>query len=141
MFLEGAAFAIASFHYPSWPQPSIARMVVSIALGLSAPAIAWFAVSALGNQWRLDAALNSDHDLIQSGPYAIVRHPIYSSMLAMLLAMGLMLSTWLLLLPALAVFFVGTEIRVRAEEKLLIERFGNRFEEYRRVPAYIPGLR
>ena len=42
-------------------------------------------VGALGRQWRIDAGLNSDHELVQSGPYRIVRHPIYTSMLCLLL--------------------------------------------------------
>ena len=142
ILLQGVAFAIVSFHYPFWPLPELPKIVGMIVLGLLAAALSWSAVSALGKQWRIDAALSSDHALIQSGPYAVVRHPIYSSMLAMMLATGLMLSIWILLFIAVLVFLIGTEIRVRTEEKLLSARFGPEFENYRnRVPAYIPGLR
>jgi protein-S-isoprenylcysteine O-methyltransferase Ste14 len=48
---------------------------------------------------------------------------------------------WQLFVPALILFLIGTEIRVRAEEKLLASQFGKEFEDYERhVPAYIPFL-
>ena len=63
-------------------------------------------------------------------------------MLGMLLATGFAWSWWPLLLIALTIFLVGTEIRVRAEDRLLSERFGESFATYRsRVRAYIPFLR
>jgi protein-S-isoprenylcysteine O-methyltransferase Ste14 len=62
-------------------------------------------------------------------------------MLGMLVATGLAVSHWAALLVALVVFFVGTVIRVRSEEKLLRGAFGEQFEAYaRRVPAILPGL-
>ena len=41
--------------------------------------LAWTALRALGPQWRLDAGLNADHQLVRSAPYRTVRHPIYAS--------------------------------------------------------------
>jgi protein-S-isoprenylcysteine O-methyltransferase Ste14 len=70
-----------------------------------------------------------------------VRNPIYTSMLLVDCAAGVILTPWWLFLPALVLFFVGTEIRVRTEEKLLAETFGEEFQSYkRRVPSYIPLL-
>jgi protein-S-isoprenylcysteine O-methyltransferase Ste14 len=64
-------------------------------------------------------------------------------MFCMLLGTGLLLATPLrLLLPSLLLLAIGTEIRVRVEEKLLSSQFGAEFLEYqRRVPAYIPFLK
>jgi len=102
----------------------------------------WTAVRALGRQWRIDAGLNDDHELVQAGPYRLVRHPIYSSMMLMMLASGAMLAQWWLLGVATAIFVIGTEIRVRVEDSLLASRFGGKFDEYRQaVPAYIPFVR
>jgi protein-S-isoprenylcysteine O-methyltransferase Ste14 len=99
------------------------------------------AVKTLGKEWSLTARLVEGHKLATTGPYAYVRHPIYTGMLGMLLATGLAFSHWAALLPALVIFFVGTIIRVRSEEKLLGEAFGEQFEEYKqRVPAIVPGL-
>jgi protein-S-isoprenylcysteine O-methyltransferase Ste14 len=99
------------------------------------------AVKTLGKEWSVTARLVEGHKLATSGPYAYVRHPIYTGMLGMLVATGLAISHWQALLVALLVFFVGTIIRVRSEEKLLREAFGPDFENYaRRVPAIVPGL-
>lgn len=142
MIVQGVAFAIAWFHTPSQPAPSVVRIVISTVLGVLAVVIGFSATSVLGKQWRFDAALNPDHNLIQSGPYAIVRHPIYASMLLMLIATALIESNWIALCIALVFYFIGTEIRVRIEEALLLGYFGNQYQDYRRrVAAYLPGLR
>ena len=63
-------------------------------------------------------------------------------MLGMLLATGAARTWWPMLVAALIAFLAGTEIRVRAEECLLAERFQDSFTSYRsRVPAYIPFIR
>jgi protein-S-isoprenylcysteine O-methyltransferase Ste14 len=123
-------------HRPGWQTiPAIGLLIISAVLS-------WTSVGALGKQWRIDAGLGPDHQLVRSGPYAIVRHPIYASMLALLLGMGLIISPWPLLLSALAFFILGTEIRVRIEDGLLAAHFGDEFAAYKRSkPAYIPGLR
>ena len=82
---------------------------------------------------------SDDHELITSGPYRFVRHPIYTSMLGVLLGTGSLVTPWWLFLPSLLLFIIGTEIRVRIEDHLLASQFGERFAEYqKRVPAYIP---
>jgi protein-S-isoprenylcysteine O-methyltransferase Ste14 len=111
-------------------------------LGPVAAILAWHAVKRLGKQFRVQAGLYTDHELVQTGPYNLVRHPIYSSLLAILLCTLFLLTRWIWLAVSLALFITGTEIRVRAEDKLLASRFNGEFEEYRRrVPAYIPFVR
>lgn len=62
-------------------------------------------------------------------------------MLGMLIATGLATEHWVAMIVAIPVFAVGMVIRVRSEEKLLREAFGDEFEEYaRRVPAVLPGI-
>ena len=99
------------------------------------------AVRALGRQWAVRARLVEGHKLITSGPYGLVRNPIYSGMTGMLLATGLVLTRWPEFLIAIAIFVTGTLIRVHSEESLLREAFGAEFESYtHRVPALIPGV-
>jgi protein-S-isoprenylcysteine O-methyltransferase Ste14 len=109
---------------------------------LLAVASVWMAVAAiraLGKQWSYQARLIEGHRLVVEGPYSYVRHPIYTGMLGMLLATGLAFSVWWALVAAVAVYGVGTAIRVRAEERLLGEAFGEDFEAYKQyVPAVIP---
>ena len=99
-------------------------IALSIIFFLLAGLLSWTGVRALGRQWQIDAGLSSDHEPVMSGRYRRVRHPIYTSM------------------PAVLVFARGTEIRVRIEDRLLVSRFGDRFRYYpRNIPAYIPFLR
>ena len=99
------------------------------------------AVKTLGKEWSITARMVQDHQLATKGPYARVRHPIYTGMLGMLIATGLAISHWIALVAAIVIFAIGTLIRVRIEERLLRETFGQRFEEYaRQVPAVIPGI-
>lgn len=120
---------------------AIAASALAILAAIGSVWLITAAVKTLGKEWSLTARLVEGHKLATSGPYARVRHPIYTGMLGMLLATGLAYSRWLALLAAVVVFFIGTMIRVRSEEKLLREAFGEEFENYaQRVPAIVPGL-
>ncbi len=146
MILQAASYLVVWSFSPIslgrrawWPTGFTAASMI---LGPASVALAWSAVRHLGKQWRIQAALSEDHELVRTGPYAWVRHPVYASMLGILLATGFAWSSWLQLLAALAIFLAGTEIRVRAEDGLLAGRFGETFEAYgSRVRAYIPFLR
>ncbi len=97
------------------------------------------AVRTLGKQWSLQARVLEHHELIRRGPYRIVRHPIYTGMFGMLIASTLAHGHWLGLVIASLVYYLGTVMRIRSEEKLLREQFGSEYEEYaREVPAFIP---
>jgi protein-S-isoprenylcysteine O-methyltransferase Ste14 len=115
------------------------RLAFSVVFMILASVFSWSGARALGRQWRFDAGLNADHQLVTSGVYRIVRHPIYSSMLWMLIGTGLMIAPVPMLLLSLLLFVIGAEIRVRVEDRLLASRFGEQFYRYQRtVAAYIP---
>lgn len=117
-------------------------LVLSMLLGPPSVALVWIATRHLGKQWRYAAALREDHDLIQTGPYRWVRHPIYASMLGMVLTTGFCWTWWPQFIAAVAVFIAGTEVRIRAEDRLLAGHFGESFAAYRaRTRAYIPFIR
>lgn len=123
--------------------PWLAWTLAVFALCIAAFSAAFVNAAArqLGKQWSLAARIVEDHSLIQEGPYRFVRNPIYSGMFGMLIATGLTVSPILPLAAASAIFLMGTYIRVRIEERLLRETFGQKFEDYkRRVPAVIPGV-
>ena len=122
--------------------PGIARIVAASVLGPIAALLSWFSVKHLGKQFRVNAGLYEDHELVRTGPYAIVRHPIYSSLLAILLCTLCLLTPWEWALLSLVLFVAGTEIRVHAEDGLLASRFGSAFYAYKRdVRAYVPFVR
>ncbi len=121
-------------------QPA-AESIPSMILAPLSVVLVWAAAHRLGRQWRYQAALRENHELIQSGVYRRLRHPIYASMLGMLLATGLAWSWWPMFLGGLALFIAGTEIRIAAEERLLTQNFPT-YAEYRaRTRGYIPFIR
>ena len=129
---------------PSLPPLSFPALAGTAAvLLLMGGAIGLFAASSreLGRNWSLVARMRDDHQLVRTGPYARVRHPIYLGMLLFLLAFAVGLGHWAQLLVALPVFFVGTAIRTRIEDGLLEQQFGDAFRTYRSsTPALIPKL-
>ena len=122
------------------PRPlEIALAAATLALAAASVWIILAAVHTLGKQWSFTARLVEEHKLITEGPYRLVRNPIYTGMLGMLVVTGLAVSRWLGLLAAIVLFGIGTAIRVRSEETLLREAFGAEFDAYaRRVPAVFP---
>jgi len=118
------------------------RLALSILFFALAPLLSWTASRALGKQWRFDAGLNPDHALVRAGPYRFLRHPIYTSMLCVLLATGFLATPYPLFALAALVFLAGTEIRSGIEDRLLLSRFGDEFLAYQRhAGAYIPFVK
>jgi protein-S-isoprenylcysteine O-methyltransferase Ste14 len=142
MVIQAVSYALL-FQNNFWARPLPGwRLALSVVFLVLASSLSWTATRALGPQWRMDAGLNTDHELVRAGAYRVLRHPIYASMLCVFLGMGFMITPWRWFVAALAVFFVGTEIRVRIEDGLLASRFGERFREYARSrSAYVPFVR
>lgn len=115
--------------------------VCTVALAVGSVWLVAAAVATLGQQWAFAARLVEGHKLITEGPYRLVRNPIYTGMLGMLVATGLAMEHWKQLLVAVILFAVGLVIRVKTEEKLLRAAFGKEFDDYAaRVPAVLPGI-
>lgn len=122
--------------------PPLGCILASMILAPVATLFGILAARHLGKQLRIRAGLYADHELIRTGPYAVVRHPVYASLFLMMLATGLLHAGWRMMLLSVVLYIAGTEIRIDSEEGLLRGRFGQEFEEYRRkVPAYLPFIR
>ena len=109
--------------------------LIMVAIGLG------FAVWArvyLGRNWSATVTVKQDHELIRSGPYALVRHPIYSGILFALVGTAVAIGEWRGLL-AFAAIAVGFLFKIGAEERFMGETFGEQYARYRaEVPALIP---
>ncbi len=125
--------------------PPLVELGIAIAapvLAVISVATAYWAVRVLGKQWHYAARIVEGHHLVREGPYAYVRNPIYSAMFGMLIATGLIVTNRFALVAAVAVFYIGTRIRISREEALLRTEFGQDFEQYvRSVPALVPTFR
>ena len=143
LFVEGLAVALAwRFRRVDPDRAAAVWMLLAIALAAAAILFLGWALRHLGQQWRIKAVVTADHELVTSGPYGVVRHPVFASMLWMLAANVLVVSEFWAGVFALAVYVAGTEIRVRAEDRLLARRFPEAFAAYRsRVRAYVPFVR
>lgn len=102
-------------------------------------AFAWWARVHLGKLWSGRVTRKADHEVIDTGPYAIVRHPIYTGLLLALLATAGIKGT----LPGLAGFallLLGIWMKARLEERWLTAELGaDRYASYRkRVPMLLP---
>jgi protein-S-isoprenylcysteine O-methyltransferase Ste14 len=144
--LQSVSFALVwSLPRPQW-WPSLESIAGEVALSVAAVALtygsAWLAIQsvrALGKQWTYKARVIEGHELVTQSPYSLVRNPIYLGMFGAILGVGLVFARWCTLLAAVVLFLVGNHIRISAEEQLLRETFGAKFDEYaRRVPAFFP---
>jgi len=86
------------------------------------------------------AQLFADHQLVKSGPYAIIRHPMYTGIIVAAAGSLLIYFTWTTLL--FTCYAPMILLRARSEEKALAVEFGEQWREYyRRVPALLPRLK
>jgi protein-S-isoprenylcysteine O-methyltransferase Ste14 len=118
----------------SWLPP------VGVALGAAGLLLAIWARRCLGRHWSGEVTAKVDHELIRSGPYRIVRHPIYTGAIAMCVGVALVSGR---LQGVLAVLLVGIAYarKIGMEERNLEALFGPAWEEYvRGTKALIPWL-
>jgi protein-S-isoprenylcysteine O-methyltransferase Ste14 len=92
----------------------------------------------LGKNWSGVVTVKEDHELITTGPYVIVRHPIYTGLLLAFLGSAIAIGEWRGVLAVVIVLWSLLR-KLRFEERWMREQFGERYEAYsRRVPALVP---
>ena len=117
-------------------QAGITLLLAAITCGL-------FAASkrALGRNWSLVARTRSDHDLVTWGPFAYIRHPIYSALFVWLIAMAVAFGHYWGLILGVPLYWMGTVLRILEEERLLRAQFGADYEAYaKRVKRFVPKI-
>jgi protein-S-isoprenylcysteine O-methyltransferase Ste14 len=95
----------------------------------------------LGKQWSAKILLRNDHQLVQSGPYSRIRHPMYAALFTIYLSVGIVSSNYaILILMTMAI--VSIYLRIPKEEEVLIMRFGDEYRRYiKRTGRLLPRLR
>ncbi len=146
ILVQGLAFVaagIGAIHVTLDPLGPRALGVAALVALLMAAALALFvwASATMGRNWSLVARTRSDHELVTAGPFAWMRHPIYTALALVVVALAVALGHVTQLLVALPVFAVGTWLRVRIEERLLRTMFGAAHDAYAaRVKRFVPGV-
>jgi len=119
------------------------RIEIGIVGALVALGVGFFvtALIMLGRNFALHAQVRGDGELITSGPYAVVRNPIYLGYFLILLATPMAFGHAQSLLIAVPLYLVGGALRILREESVLRAHFGAAYEEYAaRVKRLIPFI-
>ena len=104
----------------------------------SLPLLYWVHHS-LGSFFSARLELQEDHQIIQTGPYRWIRHPMYTTGFMYLIGAGLLSGNWIILLIPTLSFALLVFSRVSDEEKMLLEHFGEEYDHYlKRTGRFLP---
>jgi protein-S-isoprenylcysteine O-methyltransferase Ste14 len=104
-------------------------------LTLAGVSFAIWARATIGKEWSAEVQIKEGHELIRSGPYAYIRHPIYTGILLAVGGAALAIGEYRTLI-ALAVICVGFALKAKKEESFLAAQFGPAFAEHRRRTGF-----
>jgi len=116
--------AWSSFDAPTWT-----RATGAVAGILTIPSVYWV-LSSLGKNVSETVLTKPEHELVTTGPYRWIRHPLYTTGLALLLAVGLMAANLLLLMFAVLAAVLIRLVVIPREEAALEDRFGDEYRRY-----------
>lgn len=107
-------------------------------VALAGLGLTWWARLHLGTLWSGTVTRKAHHRIVKTGPYAIVRHPIYSGLSVALIATALLRPGWLGIAGA-ALIIASFVVKYRLEERFLMQELGPEYIAYRKhVPALVP---
>jgi protein-S-isoprenylcysteine O-methyltransferase Ste14 len=144
--IQGLAFIAVGFGpmriglEPASKHAIAEAVVVAVLMLVALVAFIWSS-RTMGRNWSVVARTREDHELVTAGPFAWVRHPIYTGLFAFMLAMAVGFGHWRGLIAGVPLYWIGTWIRVSEEERLLRAQFGAAYEAYAaRVKRFVPGI-
>lgn len=142
--LAGIALATWAAHQASgatlpgsgwWP------LVFGLALGAAGIALRVWAMRTLGRYFKYVVVVQEGHEVIESGPYRLIRHPSYTGMIAGCFGLGLGLGNWLSVLLAGGFALVAFTARLLSEERALSAALGEPYRRYMtRTNRLVPGV-
>jgi protein-S-isoprenylcysteine O-methyltransferase Ste14 len=124
-----------------WEQNRFSALFYAAGLlaGVSSFSLRAWAARSLGRYWSMQIELRADQPLVTTGPYAWVRHPIYTASLFEALTVILLCQAPWTIVPAVVVFVPVLLLRLNLEEKAMLSHFGSIYSAYRlKVPAILP---
>lgn len=148
--LASALFGLAIFPvfyvisgFPEAADFSAHFWTVILGAGIFLSALLLFRIShkTLGKNWSITLQIREQHSLICTGPYALVRHPMYTSFLLMAFGQFFLLANWVVGLLGFLGFAILFFLRVDKEENMMLDKFGPQYRSYMdRSKRIIPFL-
>ena len=112
---------------------------LGVVIAAAALFVFWRAHADLGLNWSPTLEIREKHELITRGIYGVIRHPMYASQWLLVIAQPLLLQNWIAGFLNLFVFIPFYLLRVKAEEQLMIDQFGEQYRAYmKNVGAVLP---
>lgn len=132
--IEWAYFKIPSQNLTVWTIVGLIFLIGGIGLRI-------YAIKVLGRFFTAAVEIQDSHDLIQTGPYAFIRHPSYTGAFMAFIGSGLFLEAWVGTLIAFISMSIAYWYRIKNEEIALTEKFGKTYESYQnRTHKLIPFI-
>ena len=125
--------SFADYDLPAWAG------WIGIAIFATALWLLWRSHADLGQNWRTTTELREGHTLITSGVFRHIRHPMYSAHWLWGIAQALLIHNWIAGLASLVILFPMYLLRVKREEQMMLEQFGEEYRLYmKRTGRIIP---
>lgn len=140
-FTQLAAILEAAYlRYPRSVQWDLTATLAIVSAVLGLLFRSW-AVMTLGSLFTMHLGIQEGHCVVRKGPFRIVRHPSYLGAFVMYVSTIVFLHSWFSLVAAVVILPLAFLRRIRYEEDLLIEEFGDEYEAYsRQVKKILPGI-
>lgn len=147
LHLSLVVLALLAFHVPAVRQwlhdvrlvaaSSVATASIGVVLCAFGVGLAIWARVHIGRNWGMPMSRKENPELVTTGSYAVIRHPIYAGILLAMIGSALGTSpAWLLLVVLFAPYFVASG---RTEEKLMLEQFPEQYADYmKRTKMLLP---
>lgn len=136
MYLFGMVWIdLFRFHLPDWLR------WIGFGLGLVTVVFWTWTQVTLDTLWSAQLQLRQEHHLITTGPYARMRHPLYTGLIGWAFSLALLTANWIFVAVCL-ISAAGLIWRIPREEKMMIEAFGDEYKAYmQRTGRYFPKLK
>ena len=135
----GAGVYVA-MHWPAAALPNGQMFAVAgVFLFVVGLFLRWWAIITLGRFFTVDVTIEKDHELVERGPFRVVRHPSYTGVLLAFVGFALTHHNWAALLVMLVPIFAAFIRRMNVEEDALSRALGSRYADYmRRTKRLVP---
>jgi protein-S-isoprenylcysteine O-methyltransferase Ste14 len=140
----GLVLAVVAAHRVdglTMPDPGWLPVAVGLALVAGGLALRVWAIRELGRFFKFTVVVQEGHEVIETGPYRLIRHPSYTGLIVASLGLGVMLGNWLSVLASGLPPLIGFTLRLLSEERILATELGEPYRDYmRRTRRLVPGV-